>query len=227
MFEIFFCLITIKSMSKKKSTTEIDIKKEIALSILNIGEILTKTIDYYSLTDRKDDLNEFIEICKQQAQREKKNNESKYDAGYNKFELDDIRLHDDENLNNSEKSLINSIERQKSQKSIASKSSDKKSNYSLNHLIQDVDKKIKILNGIFSSNDYNNLSDESIEEIEKNEANCSISQMKTFQNNDSFTYLYESMDLFEEMKQLNEIMNDLNLIIDKNEHKGMSYGTFV
>jgi hypothetical protein len=57
----------------------IDIKKEIAFSILNVGEVLAKTIDYYSLpnTPNKggpggEELKELIKISEAQAAHERK-----------------------------------------------------------------------------------------------------------------------------------------------------------
>lgn len=55
----------------------IDIKKEIAISILNVGEVLAKTIDYYSLSSsntKEADLKELIKISEQQAAITKQNN---------------------------------------------------------------------------------------------------------------------------------------------------------
>lgn len=189
--------------------TNIDIKKEIALSILNIGEILTKTIDYYSLKDRQDDLIEFIEICNQQTKKEK-NGQSSYQA---------YTLEDSIDNNYNKNSILKSVESQKS----ISKYFDKMSSYSLNHLIQDIDQKIKVLNGIFCSNEYINFNKQN----NGKEKNYELCQMKTLTKSDTFSYLNESMELFEEMKELNEIMNDLNLIVDKNEKKLLNYGSFV
>lgn len=201
----------------KNYDSDINIKKEITLSILNIGEILAKTIDYYSLRDRKNDLNEFIELCNQQSFKEKINPQNKND----KLKSDDNYLKNSICQKSEEDPLLNSISKQKFQKSFVSfRSCDKKSSYSLNHLISDVDKKVKILNGVFTTNDYNNLSDESTAEVE-------IKKLNEIKTNETFSYLYERMDLFEEMKQLNEIMNDLNLIVDKNDHNLLNYGTFI
>lgn len=51
----------------------IDIKKEIAFSILNVGEVLAKTIDYYSLSSSEsDELKELIKISEAQAAHERK-----------------------------------------------------------------------------------------------------------------------------------------------------------
>lgn len=50
--------------------TPIDIKKEIAFSILNVGEVLAKTIDYYSLDSKSghpEELNELIKISENQG----------------------------------------------------------------------------------------------------------------------------------------------------------------
>jgi hypothetical protein len=58
----------------------LDIKKEIAFSILNMGEVIAKTIDYYSLesTDaQSEDLKELIKMSDDQAALEKKMSESK------------------------------------------------------------------------------------------------------------------------------------------------------
>lgn len=197
--------------------TEINIKREIALSILNIGEILTKTIDYYSLKDRKNDLNELIEICNQQQNfKEKKTPQIKYaESVLNNNYLKNAICSKYENDPG-----LNSLAKQKFQSIVSFKSYDKKSNYSLNHLIHDVDKKIKILNGIFSANDYNNLSDESNSEVE-------IKDLSKRKDSDTFSYLYERMDLFEEMKELNDIMKDLNLIVYKNDPNVLNYGSFI
>jgi hypothetical protein len=58
----------------------IDIKKEIAFSILNVGEVIAKTIDYYSLESndtQSEDLKELIKLSDDQAALEKKESESK------------------------------------------------------------------------------------------------------------------------------------------------------
>lgn len=46
----------------------IDIKKEIAFSILNVGEVLAKTIDYYSLDPNTDDIKNLVEISNKQKE---------------------------------------------------------------------------------------------------------------------------------------------------------------
>lgn len=62
--------------SKKSSPFKkiIDIKKEIAISILNVGEVLAKTIDYYSMSssngNKEEDLKELIKISEQQAAKQ-------------------------------------------------------------------------------------------------------------------------------------------------------------
>lgn len=71
----------------QQSHHPINIKKEIAYSILNIGEVLAKTIDYYSLDVGKDgqpneELNELIKLSERQAALEKK----KLDAHAHKAE---------------------------------------------------------------------------------------------------------------------------------------------
>ena len=53
----------------------IDIKKEIAFSILNVGEVIAKTIDYYSLDPKEghaEELKELITLSEKQAELEKK-----------------------------------------------------------------------------------------------------------------------------------------------------------
>lgn len=55
------------------SSSAIDIKKEIAFSILNVGEVLAKTIDYYSMpSSESEELKELIKISEAQAAHEKK-----------------------------------------------------------------------------------------------------------------------------------------------------------
>ena len=68
------------SQSTLTTSVPIDIKKEIAFSILNMGEVIAKTIDYYSLesTDaQSEDLKELIKLSDDQAAHEKKLSESK------------------------------------------------------------------------------------------------------------------------------------------------------
>ena len=45
-----------------KKSSPINIRKEIAYSILNVGEVLAKTIDYYSLDSNTDELKNLIEL---------------------------------------------------------------------------------------------------------------------------------------------------------------------
>ena len=57
---------------EEEEHTPIDIKKEIAFSILNVGEVLAKTIDYYSLPSKEsDELKELIKISEAQAAHER------------------------------------------------------------------------------------------------------------------------------------------------------------
>ena len=69
-----------EEQEKNAHSQPINIKKEIAYSILNIGEVLAKQIDYYSLdTNGKDggeELNELIKLSEKQAAYEKQKLES-------------------------------------------------------------------------------------------------------------------------------------------------------
>ena len=76
------CLSEASAKDPVHATTapSLDIKKEIAFSILNVGEMIAKTIDYYSLTStsepHSDELNELIKLSDEQAAFEKKLSES-------------------------------------------------------------------------------------------------------------------------------------------------------
>lgn len=61
------------SPAQHRMSHPIDIRKEIAFSILNIGEVIAKTIDYYSLENatQSQDLKELIKLSEEQANLEK------------------------------------------------------------------------------------------------------------------------------------------------------------
>ncbi|CAF0904208.1 unnamed protein product [Brachionus calyciflorus] len=225
-------------MSPSTEGPVIDIKKELALSILNVGEILAKTIDYYSLKDDRENLDELISICKKQTEFEKKCIE--IEIIENELEIKEIELNREEFHRDSiplideittESSIVsNEIEKKVEPIRLDEIKHDKKSSFSLNYLIQEVDKKIKILNGIFNPNEYANLNEETDLKVvysKKNESTYFIHDFLSNSSKDNYSFLYERVDLYEEMKQLTDIVNDLNFVIDKRESGSKNYGSFV
>jgi hypothetical protein len=64
-----------EELADEEAKKGIDIKKEIAFSILNVGEVIAKTIDYYSLDPKEghaEELKELISLSEKQAELEKK-----------------------------------------------------------------------------------------------------------------------------------------------------------
>lgn len=59
-----------KTKNNEVESTAIDIKKEIAFSILNVGEVIAKTIDYYSNDPETPEMKNLIEISSRQSQNE-------------------------------------------------------------------------------------------------------------------------------------------------------------